>query len=103
MPDTLAEIEARAAASAEVTRAEKRAAIVAALEACGGNRTRAAEMLRYHNAAKLRRAAARVGLDLATIPAPTPQEYGGLRRGKPAQEGVSGNRQAPPKKKRHGR
>lgn len=91
-PSPLDEIEARA-------RAEKRAAIVAALAASGGNRTRAAEALGYHNAAKLRRAAARVGLDLATIPAPTPREYGGLRREKPAQEGVSGNRQAPQKKK----
>lgn len=60
-------------------RAEKRALILAALAEHGGNRTRAALACGYSDASKLRRAAARVGLDLAAIPAPTPQEYGGLR------------------------
>ncbi len=76
------------------------AAILAALAANGGNRTRAAEALGYADGGKLRRAAARVGLDLAAIPAPTPREYGGLRREKPAREGVLGNRQGRAKKKK---
>lgn len=73
-------LDALTAASADALRAAKADAIRAALARHGGNRTRAAEELGYANAAKLRRAAARAGVDLAEIPAPTPQEYGGLRR-----------------------
>lgn len=72
-------IEAADARALDAARAEKRALILAALAEHGGNRTRAALACGYADATKLRRAAARLGLDLAAIPAPTPQEYGGLR------------------------
>lgn len=85
-PTPLEAIEADAARALDAVRTTKRAAILAALAEHGGNRTRAAAALGYANAAKLRRAAARVGIDLATIPAPTPQEYGALRRNGPVAE-----------------
>ncbi len=78
-PTPLESIEADAARALDVAREAKRALILAALAEHGGNRTRAALACGYSDASKLRRAAARVGLDLAAIPAPTPQEYGGLR------------------------
>jgi transcriptional regulator with GAF, ATPase, and Fis domain len=85
-PTPLEAIEADAARALDVAREAKRTLILAALAEHGGNRTRAALACGYANAAKLRRAAARVGIDLATIPAPTPQEYGALRRNGPVAE-----------------
>jgi hypothetical protein len=60
-----------------------------ALRRAEGNRTRAAELAGYADASALRRAARRAGLDLDAIPAPTPQEYGGLRRETPVKKRVA--------------
>lgn len=66
----------------EARRAALREAIVAAIRAHGGNRTHAADALGYSDAKAMRRAAVRLGLDLAVAAPPLkPQEYGGLRTG----------------------
>lgn len=73
-PPTLGGIE-------EAARVAKRAAIVQALREHGGNRTRAALALGYGSPSNLRRAAERLGLELAApeLAAPEPTEVGALR------------------------
>ena len=63
-------------AGADARKAALRALILGALDAHRGNRTRAAEALGYAHPGALRRAARACGVDLARIPAPTPQECG---------------------------
>jgi len=65
--------EAEEAARAQVE-AFTRAKIEDALRRHGGNRTIVARELKYVSPSSLRRAAERVGVDLAAFPPPTPQE-----------------------------
>ena len=61
-------------------RAALRAVIETALREHGGNRTLAARAAGYKRPGALRRAAKRVGLDLATIAPPSPKSIGAKKK-----------------------